>query len=683
MSIDRLQATTPQTLNPTGLKAVPTSTAAKIVAATHDQARLGSVKTGIPAVTDQRRERAFGLAQQMLTPNATESHGIKRWVMPSADQATQQQRGLRLAAELQDPRLLTQILPLMGKYGPTCELANETFTAIVPFADANTLRQLKSVLAATKDSGLTTATKAVDDALMLRELGTPAKAPDMSGTAIHFQEAAHGALDMVKDMTVGTAKQVYRDPLRFPTQLIAGVGVSLHNAVKNTGGAVVGLVTAGRFGSFGAQMTQELGNTALWGSGFAKARKTNLYPQFAEVQKGAKEGFYRDLSSHGQFIPSEPVLTNKLSKGLHLPQSVANGMAKVERGVMKSAMSFVYGTEVILPGETKQVKGTIWRRSGEELSTADHIIGTENKAVNDLFANKWQEFQILDGAVKGSMPETHLGKNLIAELGLELPKTQAERPAFVVKLQAKLNEKFPQGYFLKGVRDYNTGGNLPTNKTNFGEAYKGFVTEYKPLVEKLRKEHPNDDLQPMLNNHPFQSGRTLDALMENPESVIIQEKLPLKKFTQKEQPLNKQPFQEFRVHTVKGQVIPGGSAHRWSDMHTLTDRKTMKAAEAFVQTVMDKMSDDVKKKAALSPDVVQLEDGSFKIIEMNAGGDSGFLHPVTEGMPIFKPAHNLVEAVTGKETDLFYVARRAKISVAVAATGATHQQHARVQNNQE
>jgi hypothetical protein len=643
-----------------------------------DAAHVEHAPRGI--LTDARRDRALGLVEQMFAePDAEALEG--GWFTPAADVGTQQSRGLRLAADLQDPRALTMIQPLLSQSGDVGAKAAETFKDLLPFADEATLAQLQSALKADRSPAATKALSAVDSTLAQRRQGVAAQAPTHSGAGVHFREAARGLGDMAYDMTVGTLKQVKHDPLHFPTQFAGGMVTSLKNAFSHTGGAIVGLASGGRYGSFGAQMTQELGNAAMWGSGFAKPRKTSLYPQFAEVQKGAKEGFYRDLSSHGQFIPADPVVTNKVARSLHLPQTVSHAMGRAERGAMKSAMSFVYGTEVILPGEAKQVKGTIWRRSGEELSTADHIIGTENKAVNDLFANKWQEFQILDGAVKGSMPETHLAKNLVAELGLELPKTMADRPAFVEKLQAKLNEKFPQGYFLKGVRDYNTGGNLPTNKTKFAEAYQGFVKEYQPLVEKLRKDHPNDDLQPMLNNHPFQSGRTLHALMENPESVIIQEKLPLKKFTKKNLPLNKQPFQEFRVHTVKGQVIPGGSAHRWSDMHTITDRKTMKAAEAFVQTVMDKLPDEVKKKAALSPDVVQLEDGSFKIIEMNAGGDSGFLHPVTEGMPIFKPAHNMVEAVTGRETDLMYLARRSKISLAVAATGATHQQHARVQDN--
>lgn len=628
---------------------------------------------GAAGAVDKRRERAFGLLQQMLAPGDGPT-GAAKWVMPTLDAGTQGRRALRLAAELQDPRALPLLVPHLQD-GPVAAEARQVFDGLLPYADAGTLATVRDALSADDP-----ARQAVEHAMAQRRSGVAAKRPERSGLQVHLSEAAHGLVDMGYDMTVGTAKQIVKDPLRFPTQMVAGMAVSLHNALRHTGGAAVGLVTGGRFGSFGAQMTAELANTAMWSSGFATPRAKGMHPEFAEVQAGAKEGFYRDLSSHGQFIPTREAMTDAIQAKTHVSRAAAEKLGNVSHAGAKKAMAFVYGTDVILPGETVQVKGTIWRRSGDEASTATHIIGTENKALNDLFANKWQEYQILNGAVKGSMPETHLGVSMLKDLGLEVPKTPAERPAFVKALQTKLNERFPQGYFLKGVRDYNTGGNLPTNKADFAAIYQGFLNEYKPLYEKLRAENPEHDLQPQLSSHPFQSGRTLEALMDNPESVIIQEKLPLKKFTEKKLPLNEQPFQEFRVHTLKGKVIPGGSSHRWSDLHNITDRKTMAQAEAFVQKVFDQLPDEIKKGTALSPDVVQLQDGSFRIIEMNAGGDSGFLHPISTGMPVFAPAHKLAEVVTGTETRLHQVVRSAKISTAVAAFGATHQQRARSQD---
>jgi hypothetical protein len=597
--------------------------------------------------------------------------------MPTLDAGTQQRRGLRLAAELQDGRALPLLLPMLQ--GKASAEARQVIQALLPYADGATLAQVQGDLRRTAptDSLL----QAIDQAVTERQSGKAARRPERSGLQVHLSEAAHGVVDMGYDMTVGMAKQVLRDPLRFPTQMIAGMGMSLHNALRHTGGAALGLVSGGRFGSFGAQMTAELTNAGMWASGFAAPRKKGMHREFADVQAMTKEGFVRDLSSHGQFIPTAAAMSSKIRAATHLPQVAAEKVGGVAHKGAKKAIEFVYGTEVILPGEKTHVQGTVWRRTGEEASTATHVIGTESKALNDLFANKWQEYQILNSAVKGSMPETHLATTMLKDLGLELPKTPAERAVFVERLQTKLNERFPQGYFLKGVRDYNTGGNLPTNKTDFSRAYKGFIEEYKPLYEKLRKENPDHDLQPQLSGHPFQSGRTLEALMDNPESVIVQEKLPLKKYTQKQLPLNEQPFQEFRVHTVKGKVIPGGSSHRWSDLHNITDRKTMLQAEAFVQKVFDQLPDEIKKGTALSPDVVQLQDGSFRIIEMNAGGDSGFLHPISTGLPVFAPAHKLVEAVTGRETALHGTVRGALISVGASTLVATHQERARVQDN--
>lgn len=630
--------------------------------------------------TDDRKDRALGLVDQMLAgPDAEAQKG--GWFTPGVDVATQQSRGLRLAADLQDPRALAKIQPLLSQSGSVGDKAAETFTNLLPYADEATLTQLQVSLQADRAPAAGKALTAVESTLAQRRQGVAPMVPTHSGAGVHFREAARGLGDMAYDMTVGTLKQVKNDPLHFPTQFVGGMVTSLKNAFSNTGGAVVGLVTGGKYGSYGAQMTQELGNAAMWSSGFTAKRKTNLYPEHKALQEAAGHKFVRDMSAWNEFIPAEPVVAKKLQKALRLPDGVTTRLGKIERSAIKGATSFVYGAEVILPGERKDIAGAIWKEKGTEATTGKLTLGCVDKTAYDMFNNKWTEYSIVNKVAPGAMAETHLAKTLIADLGLELPKTPAEAPAFMERLQTKLNEKFPQGFFIKGVGDYNTGGNLITNKANFVDMLNGYHTEFKPYVAEMAKKFPDADLQPKINGHQYMSGRTLQALIDNPEAVIIQEKLPLSKFTKKKLPINKQPFNEFRVHTVKGKVVPNASAHRWSDLATYTQKKNRMAAEAWLQTVMDKMPKEITDATALSPDVAMLEDGSFKILEMNAGGDSGFLHPVSGGLPMPRMAHNLAEMVSGRETSMNLLERRVKISTAVAAVGATHQDHARVQEN--
>jgi hypothetical protein len=681
MAIERTQNQAPVTVAAAQAPAKPLVTVQAIPRLPSDAAQFQHAQRGTPAGgADSRRDRALGLVEQMLAPPEARS-ATERWVTPEMDPATQQRRGLRLAADLQDARALPMILPLVSQGGDTAAKAIKTIQALVPFADAATLAGVQQALKAVPTTEAATALAAVDATLTQRQAGVAPQAPSRSGIGVHFLEAARGVGDMAYDMTVGTFKQVKNDPLRFPTQMIAGMGVSLHHAVKHSGGAVVGLVTGGKYGSFGAQMTQELGNAAMWTSGFVKGRKTNMHPEFKSLQEASGHKFVRDLSAWSEFIPAEPVVARRLQKAMNLPDGVTTRLGKVERSAIKNSASFIYGAEVILPGEAKKVAGAVWKEKGTEATSGKLTLGCVDKAAYDMFNNKWTEYSIVSKIDPTAMAETHLAKNLVKDLGLKLPKTAAEAPAFMEALQAKLNEKFPQGYFVKGVADYNTGGNLITNKANFVESLNGYHTEFKPYVAEMAKQFPDADLQPKINGHKYMSGRTLQQIIDNPETVIIQEKMALSKFTNKKLPLNEQPFNEFRVHTVKGKVVPNGSYHRWSDKQTLLQTKNRKAAEAFVQQVMDKMPKEITDKTALSPDVAMLQDGSFKLLEMNAGGDSGFLHPFTSGMPAFRAAHNLSEMVSGRETTMNYITRRAKVSAAVAATGATHQDHARVQEN--
>lgn len=628
---------------------------------------------------DHRKERALQLALAMVAPPAPKGTGVKaeleRLVTPDADVATQTERGLRLIADLQDPRALPAVLDVVQRGGETADKAADVFQGLLPFADAETLGHLQDRIVDTKDATLTTAKHLVDRTLTERRQGVAPQVSDHSGMGVHFREAARGLVDFGYDITVGTVKQAWDDPLRFVPRMAAGVVTSFHNAVKNSGGAIVGLATAGAYGSFGAQMTQELANSATWASGFAKTRKTTMHAErFGEMHKVTKDGFVRAMQCWDE-IHKKPILTERLAKSLHVSGKTLAPVGKLESYLRDTKNKLWYGTELIYEADKPQKKGQIrkgavWKDQGWEKTRVEpgKTFGSENQKLYNRLDNKWAEYEVVSGAMPEGMAKTVRGGDFLKQQNLKIPRSKAARAAFLDKLQAKLNETFPKGYFVKGVQDFNTGGNLPTNKVNFRTMYEGYHEKFVPYEQKVG---PNQDL---LRAHPFQAGRMLNDLLTDPNSVVIQERMDLKKWTNKELPIHKQPFNEFRVHVVRGQVVPGASSHRWSLLKNLTDRKTMHGAEKFTQDLFDKIPGKIKDNMAFAPDIVQMADGSFKVIELNVGGNSGFLHrnPLA--------ANKMVEAVTGRETNALYTVRRLGYGVAASTVVATHQDHQRVQD---
>jgi hypothetical protein len=606
---------------------------------------------------------------------------LERWFTPDTDVATQTSRGLRLVESLQDPRALSTVADVMARGGKGADKAAEVFQSLLPFAGTAELEAVKGRLARSGDAKMTEALTKVDSTLAERQNGVAPRAPEHSGAAVHLKEAANGLVDFGYDMTVGTAKQIIDDPLRFPTRMAAGMVTSLKNALSQSGGAIMGLATAGAYGSYGAQMTAELANTATWASGIAKTRRTNMHAdKFGELHKVTKDGFARTMQAYEE-IHRKPLVTQKIAKTLHLDMKTATPMKALGR--MESAMrdtknKLWYGTDLIYEADKAPKRGTIrkgavWKDQGYEPVKVGKgkVIGTENQRLYNMMDSKWMEYKVATGAMKEAMAPTVLAGDFIKEMGLKIPRNKAQRAVFLEQLQTKLNERFPNGYFVKGIQDFNTGGNLPTNKTAFRTMYEGYHKEFVPYVKKVGE---NQDL---LRTHPFQAGRMLNDLLKDPSSVIIQERMNLKKWTNKDLPIHKQPFNEFRVHVVHGKVVPGASSHRWSLLKNITDRKTLHGAEKFAQEVFDKMDDKYKKNMAYSPDIVQQADGSFKLIELNVGGNSGFLHrnPLA--------ANKMVEAVTGRETNALYAARRLGYSAVASTVVATHQQHERVQDAPE
>jgi hypothetical protein len=325
-----------------------------------------------------------------------------------------------------------------------------------------------------------------------------------------------------------------------------------------------------------------------------------------------------------------------------------------------------FGTKIeYVVGETgesagknvRRIKGVVFN---EGLKDAKIVRGSvnmtaENAKLYKHFDNKLNEAAFLQRFAPGSVAKTESMADLISKLGLKTPAanaTAAEKQLFLQQLEDGLRQQYPKGFFIKGIKDFNTGGNLIHDRVgNFAKMHEGFLKEYAPARDKILAANkgagdPAAIIQSSLRDHPFASGRTLEELMANPKNAIVQERMELAKWTTKKLPRDVQPFDEFRLHVVDGNVVPGATSHRWSITETVDRVDELGKIESWAQQQFAKFPRGVRQRLSFAPDVVRLEDGSYKFIELNVGGESGFLYrnPLA--------ANAVTEAVTGQTTVL-------------------------------
>lgn len=310
----------------------------------------------------------------------------------------------------------------------------------------------------------------------------------------------------------------------------------------------------------------------------------------------------------------------------------------------------------------RRVKAVVFN---EGLKDAKLVRGSANMTAENAklykhFDNKLNEAAFLQRFAPGSVAKTESMADVIGSLGLKTPAataSSAEKQLFLQQLEDGLRQRYPKGFFIKGIKDFNTGGNLIHDRIgSFAKMHEGFVTEYAPARDKILAANkgagdPAAIIQSHLRDHPFASGRTLDELIANPKNAIVQERMDLAKWTTKKLPRDVQPFDEFRLHVVDGNVVPGATSHRWSITETIDRVDELGKIERWAQEQFAKFPVGVRQRLSFAPDVVRLQDGSYKFIELNVGGESGFLYrnPLA--------ANAVTEAVTGKTTVLRTVAK--------------------------
>jgi hypothetical protein len=297
---------------------------------------------------------------------------------------------------------------------------------------------------------------------------------------------------------------------------------------------------------------------------------------------------------------------------------------------------FRYGTDVLYTGDAKahptHIKGTVWHSN---LKEAEYFVGTRNPVIEQratlelIESNKWEEAKFLMQYTPDAFPRTENMAELLHELNLEA--TQNGPSELLARVSEALKKRYPNGFFLKPVAGFNSVGTFPTETSDFASIYEGYLREVKPVIERrLRETHGDTDTVHLESKElPHYSGRVLEDLLQHPEAVIVQEKINAATGSVIETPKGpKALIVEYRVHVVEGQVLKGATQNRWEDARLISD-EAFERVDAFAQRIVNSLPPEMRQMC-FGMDVIQTVDGHYKVVELNAGGESGYLYPETD-----------------------------------------------------
>ncbi len=271
-----------------------------------------------------------------------------------------------------------------------------------------------------------------------------------------------------------------------------------------------------------------------------------------------------------------------------------------------------------------------------------------------LLDDKFNEADLLRRYAPGTAPRTLRIEDVLRRYNIgPVDASNIERK--LPKIQDALHREFSdKGYILKtrrtrGAIDENvdSAGFFPTDKHNLVEEYK-LWNAMKPqfISEKSRGLH---DAIRKYRGMPGYRGRVIDAMVDR--NVIVQEKIPLATFRKSIRDRlaaqGTMTSKEYRVHTLAGEV-PGSLAfprtNAGGDPVVLSREviQARRAAKWFRKNVVSKLPEEFKN-LNFGADIAKGPDGKFHVIELNTGGDSGFLSGYGVPSTVYK-------TITGRST---------------------------------
>jgi len=273
---------------------------------------------------------------------------------------------------------------------------------------------------------------------------------------------------------------------------------------------------------------------------------------------------------------------------------------------------------VVLPGESVVFHRRHFHRNS---ILGKYNPGLINANIQQALENKYVEFRFWNEYFPGVMAQTVLLKDILGPNPTELS------PELIV---SRLKARFPEGWVMKGVWDLGSEANILTDKTDLAGILKDYLTsDYDLFAKRTQKRNAQyldsapEYLQSLLSEHPNYKGWQIHERLLNPQLSIVQSRLEIAR--------------EFRVEGLGGKVLSDGSTlDRWyytyaygTQGKTLADyvpppRGMVSKVEAFTQAILDKLPENLRG-IPFGFDIAVLKDGSMRMIESNAGGNSNFL----------------------------------------------------------
>lgn len=261
--------------------------------------------------------------------------------------------------------------------------------------------------------------------------------------------------------------------------------------------------------------------------------------------------------------------------------------------------------------------------------------------------NKWEEFCLLEKYAPGCMLPLCRASDL-ADYQPLLQKTKIEElcstirensgiEKFLENFLNHLKKIYPQGAYLKhqlGCFTADGGTMLATHSAHPAALTNVFIREFQKIQNK-----DIDNIRKQLLNLPNNSALIVFELLFAPENVLISPQIPLKK-TEQGYPL------EFRVDALDFEPCAVWPRYPTTEYYP----REAKAAAALIQSLRNKMPLECRY-FSFGADVAFDEQGNARLVELNPGGDSGFLKLALQ-YQVF------ISNLTGKSTSLIHTIKQ-------------------------
>lgn len=303
-------------------------------------------------------------------------------------------------------------------------------------------------------------------------------------------------------------------------------------------------------------------------------------------------------------------------------------------------LRYQYGAELVFAEDANKknhkLDGIVFHAMPQEkeyyIGAFNPILDIEKEVLK--YSNKTDEAELLTKYAPEYFPKTWRISKFLKSKNIKKLNLKNIYKAFTME--------FPNGFVVKPAQGFASNGMFPQDTTDFVATYEYFLEKIKPTYDEL-VEDGNDawEIQAELTQvEGFYEGWTLDLILNHPDQVIVQEKLDFKKslpgltFT-----YDRSEIIEARVHFINGVLLQGASTSR--NLRSLSPQLLL-SAESAAKTVVHKLP--FLFTGAI--DISLTENDGWKVLELNIGGDSGFLHPDSSLLA----TQLLSEFLSGQET---------------------------------